>query len=101
MSSLLAEKINLLLKTGKFSSKKALIEKALSSLLASDLSLKTELATSLYERGVISLWKASEIAGLSLEELKEYLKSKNIKVVVGKSPKEESNKRILKILKSL
>ena len=54
-----------------------------------------EVALDLYNNGEVSLWKAAEMAGLCLEEFKELLASRSIRIEVGAS-KEESQERLSK-----
>ena len=57
--------------------------------------MKMEVALDLYNNGEVSLWKAAEMAGLCLEEFKELLASKSIRIEVGAS-NEESLERLSK-----
>ena len=54
-----------------------------------------EVALDLYKNGEVSLWKAAEMAGLCLEEFKELLASRSIRIEVGAS-NEESQERLSK-----
>ena len=64
-------------------SRKEVLSDAIRALLESKPSLKIEIAIDLYRRGKVNLWRASEIAGMSLEEFKEVLASRGIKITVG------------------
>jgi len=54
-----------------------------------------EVALDLYKNGEVSLWKAAEMAGLCLEEFKELLASRSIRIEVG-AGNEESQERLSK-----
>jgi predicted HTH domain antitoxin len=77
------EKIDSLIRTKSYASKDEVISDALRALLVLKPGLKTEMAVDLYKTGKVSLWKAAEIAGMSLEEFKELLASRSIKIEVG------------------
>ena len=90
------EKIDSLIRTKSYSSKDEVISDALRALLVLKPGLKTEIAVDLYKNGKISLWKAADIACMSLEEFKELLASRSIKIEVGESV-EASLDRLRKI----
>jgi len=54
-----------------------------------------EVALDLYKNREVILWRAAEIAGLCLEEFKELLASRSIRIEVGSS-NEESLERLSK-----
>jgi predicted HTH domain antitoxin len=89
------EEINSLIRTKSYASKDEVISDALRALLVLKPGLKTEIAVDLYKTGKVSLWKAADIAGMSLEEFKELLASRSIKIEVGGST-EESLERLRK-----
>lgn len=89
------EEINSLIRTKSYSSKDEVISDALRALLVLKPGLKTEIAVDLYKTDKVSLWRAADIAGMSLEEFKELLASRSIKIVVGGST-EESLERLRK-----
>ncbi len=89
------EAINSLIRTKSYASKDDVISDALRALLVLKPGLKTEIAVDLYKTGKVSLWKAADIAGMSLEEFKELLASRSIKIEVGGSI-EESLERLSK-----
>ena len=45
--------------------------------------IDTEVALDLYKNKEVSLWRTAEIAGLCLEEFKELLASRSIKIEIG------------------
>jgi predicted HTH domain antitoxin len=49
----------------------------------------------LYKTGKVSLWKAADVASMSLEEFKEILASRSIRIEIGGST-EESLERLKK-----
>jgi len=74
------EEINSLIRTRSYASKEELISDAIRALLVQKPELKIEIATDLYENGKVSLWKAADIAGKSLEEFKEHLAKRSISI---------------------
>ncbi|MFQ6056749.1 MAG: UPF0175 family protein [Methanosarcinales archaeon] len=60
------------------------------------ISLRREIGISLYKKGEVSLWKASEIVRMNLEEFKEVLSRRGIKIMV-RGTKEESDKRLKEV----
>jgi len=52
-----------------------------------------------YTEGSVSLGKASEIAGVCVEEFKEILKDKGLLMEVSSIPKEELDKQVKFIIK--
>lgn len=50
-----------------------------------------------HKYGEVSLWKAADIAGMTLEEFKEILSNRGIRIEIG-GTREESKKRISKAL---
>ena len=82
------EEINSLIRTKSYSSKDEVISDALRALLVLKPGLKTEIAVDLYKTGKVSLWKAADAASMSLEEFKEILASRSIRIEVGGSTQE-------------
>lgn len=82
------EEINSLIRTKNYASKDEVISDALRALLVLKPGLKVEIAVDLYKTGRVSLGKAADIAGMSLEEFKEILASRSIKIEVGGSTEE-------------
>jgi predicted HTH domain antitoxin len=89
------EEINSLIRTKSYASKDEVISDALRALLVLKPGLKTEIAVDLYETGKVSLWRAADIAGMSLEDFKELLATRSIKIEVGGTA-EESLERLRK-----
>ncbi|MBU3966846.1 MAG: UPF0175 family protein [Euryarchaeota archaeon] len=80
-----------------YHSKEDIITDAIRALLESKPLLKVEIAVGLYKYKDVSLWKAADIAGMTLEEFKEILSNRSIRIEIG-GTREESKKRISKAL---
>lgn len=91
------EEISALLRMNIYRSKEDIITDAIRALLESKPQLKVEIAASLYMNEEVSLWRAADIAGMTLEEFKEIISNRGIKIEVGGS-KDESRKRISKVV---
>lgn len=97
--NLLEKEINVLLEKGFYKSKEELIDDACRTLLRNRPQFRMEVAISLYEKEEVSLSKASEIAGVCIEEFKESLKDRGFSVKVPPIAKEELDEQISLILK--
>jgi len=91
------EEINALLRMSIYRSKEDIITDAIRALFESKPQLKVEIAVDRYKNEEVSLWRAADIAGMTMEEFKEILSGRGIKIEVGGS-KEESKKRISKVV---
>lgn len=80
--------IESLLRTWIYRDKETLFHDAIKALFITKPTLRYEIAIDRYRNKVISLWKAAETAGLTIEEFKELLSSRGIKVEVSSSEKE-------------
>jgi predicted HTH domain antitoxin len=87
------EGINALVRQNIYSSKEAVITDVVRALLELKPGLKIEITINLYKNSKVSLWKAAETAGLRMEEFKDILSARNIKIEIG-GTKEESKQRI-------
>jgi predicted HTH domain antitoxin len=87
--------IDSLVRIRSYGSRDAVISDAVRALLLLKPELKIEVAIDLYKNGEISLWRAAEMAGLCLEEFKELLASRSIRIEVGIS-NEDSLDRLKK-----
>lgn len=85
--------INALIRQNIYNSKDAVITDAIRALLELKPNLKVEIAINLYKTKKVSLWKAAETAGLEMEQFKEILSARNIKIEID-GTKEESKERI-------
>jgi predicted HTH domain antitoxin len=84
MSMAAAEKeINSLIRTKSYASREEVISEAVKALLVLKPDLRKEIAIDLYKNGEVRLWKAAEMAGLSLEEFKELLASRSKEIEIG------------------
>ena len=81
--------------------KEGLLHDAINMLLAANKELREKIAIELYKEGKISTGKASEIAGLSYEELKELLLKNNILIRRGPESAEELRKKAEQLLSML
>ncbi|MFQ6052578.1 MAG: UPF0175 family protein [Candidatus Hydrothermarchaeota archaeon] len=89
----LEKEIDSLLRTEIYKNKDELIRDAIRALLEMKPNLRIEIGVDLYKRDEVTLWRAAEIAGVNLEEFKEILASRGIKIkVLG--TKEETEKRL-------
>ena len=88
--------IESLLRTGLYKDKETLFHDAIKALFITKPNLRYEVAIDRYRNKVISLWKAAETAGLTIEEFKELLSSRGMKVEVSSS-EEESDIRLKKV----
>ena len=78
-------------------SKSSFIQRALELLRKHfDEGVGREIAVDLYKNGDVSLWKASEIAHTNLEEFRDVLSRRGIKIKAS-GRKEESDKRLKEV----
>jgi len=98
MKTVLNEMDKILVSTGRYRSKKELIDDALRALLRAKPELRRDVAIELYKKREVSLSRAAEICGLNIEDFKELLKEKGIKVSVPDVSSEEIDKEVEKIL---
>ena len=89
------KEIDSLVRIRSYVSSEAVISDAVRALLVLKPGLKMEVALDLYKNGEVSLWRAAEMAGLCLEEFKELLASRSIRIEVGAS-NEKSLERLSK-----
>ena len=89
------KEIDFLVRIRSYGSREAVISDAVRAFLVLKPGLKMEVALDLYKNGEVSLWRAAEMAGLCLEEFKELLASRSIRIEVGAS-NEESLERLSK-----
>jgi len=61
--------------------------------------LKIDLSVELYKKGEVSLSRAAEICGLNLEDFKELLRERGIKISIPPISAEDVNQEVERILK--
>ncbi|PKP55809.1 MAG: hypothetical protein CVT89_07550 [Candidatus Altiarchaeales archaeon HGW-Altiarchaeales-2] len=88
----LNEGIESLIRMNIYKDVESVMKDAFRALLELKPSLKIEYAIDIYKNKKITLWAAAEKAGISMEEFKEILAARGIRVEVSSS-KEESDKR--------
>lgn len=91
----------ILVSTGRYPSKKELIEDALRALIRAKPELKRDVAIELYKKNEVSLSRAAEICGLNIEDFKELLKERGIKILVPSIPVEEVDEEVKRILEAV
>jgi predicted HTH domain antitoxin len=90
------DEIDALVRSEIYESREDIIADALRALLSMRPGLRIEIAIDLYRNDRVSLWKAAEIAGLCLEEFKDLLASRSIKIEIG-GTEEESLSRLARL----
>ncbi|MDP6155819.1 MAG: UPF0175 family protein [Candidatus Thermoplasmatota archaeon] len=83
--------IESLVHSGYYSSKSDVIKDAFRVFLENRTQLKTAAAIELYKMEKVSLGKAAEISELSIEEFKEILLDRGIKIVIHADPGIDKN----------
>ena len=78
LSPELEEELVVVTEAGLYQSREAFITDAVNTFLAARPDLKEEIALRLYEKGVFSIGRATEWAGLSIEAFKESLYRRGI-----------------------
>ncbi len=84
--SLLDEELEAVIETGLYDSKEAFLAHAVEVLLTARPDLREAVACKLYEKGVLSIGRTAELAGISIETLKEAFHRRGIN--------RESNERL-------
>lgn len=90
------DEIDALVRSEIYRSREEIITDALRALLSMKPGLRIEIAVDLYKNEKVSLWKAAEMAGLCMEEFKDLLASRSIKIEVG-GTEEESLSRLARL----
>jgi predicted HTH domain antitoxin len=101
MKTSLTEWDEILVRIGRYPSRKELIEDAFRALLRAKPELKRDVAIELYRKNEVSMSRASEICGLSIEDFKELLREKDIKTSVPSIPVEEIDEEVKRILEAI
>jgi len=92
------EGINSLVRAGYYENREKLFDDAFRTMLEVRPSLKTEMAIELYKNAKISLSRAAEIAGMSIEGFKNVLDQRGIKIIVKAPSKDKLKKGVELIL---
>jgi predicted HTH domain antitoxin len=87
-TNILKEGMDGLIRAGYYRNREALLEEAFRTLIEVKPSVKLEMAVELYKSEKVSLSRAAEIAGISMEGFKKLLELKGMKRVVS-APSEE------------
>jgi predicted HTH domain antitoxin len=90
------DEIDALVRSEIYKSREEIIADAMSALLSMRPGLRIEIAVDLYRNKKVSLWKAAEIAGLCMEEFKDLLCARSIKIEIG-GTEEESLSRLARL----
>ncbi len=98
MKSMLDELDKILVDIEKYPNKEELVKDALRALLRAKPELKKEVAVELFRKGTVSLSRAAEIYGSTIEDLKELLKERGIKIEIPNIPIEEIDKEVESIV---
>ena len=101
METVLNKFDNMLIKAGGYSNKSSLVEDALRTLLRTRPLLKQNMAIELFKAHDISLSRAAEISGLDIENFKEALVEKGVRIQVADIPVEEIDEEVEKILEAI
>jgi len=76
--SLLDEELDAVTETGLYDSKEAFLAHAVEVLLTARPDLREAVACKLYEKGLLSIGRTAEFAGISIENVKEALHRRGI-----------------------
>ncbi len=90
-----------MLRIGRYENKSELIKDALRALLRAKPELRRDVAVELYTKKEVSLSRAAEICGMNVEDFKELLKERSIKISVPSIPVEEIDKEVERILEAV
>ncbi|MCK4732881.1 MAG: UPF0175 family protein [Methanophagales archaeon] len=101
MKTVLSDLDGILLRIGKYENKGELIKDALRALLRAKPELRRDVAVELYTKKEVSLSRAAEICGMNMEDFKELLKERGIKIAVPSIPVEEIDKEVERILEAV
>lgn len=97
----IAKELNAISELGVYKDKTDFILDAINTLLSANRELRIAIACKLYEKEEISLGRAAEIVGTSIEEMKKILSDHGIKLLIGTSiPKTKDRaKAVLSLLR--
>ncbi len=83
LPKLMEDEIDALIEAGYYSSKSDVVKDAVREMLEKNKNLRIAAAIEMYRKGRISIGRAAEVADISLEEFKEALKERGIKITLG------------------
>lgn len=97
----IAKELDAISELGVYKNKNDFILDAINTMLSANRELRIGIACKLYEKEEISLGKASDIIGISIEEMKKVLSERGIKLKIGTSIPETKDRAgaVLKILR--
>ncbi len=101
MKTVLSDLDGILLRIGKYETKRELIKDALRALLRAKPELRRDVAVELYTKKEVSLSRAAEICGMNVEDFKELLNDRGIKISVPGIPVEEIDNEVERILEAV
>lgn len=87
--------IDALVESGYYSSRSDVAKDAFRTLFERKSNLRVAGAVELYKEGKVSLGRAAEIANLTIEEFKEILEERDIKIEIDAGEAEEGAEEIL------
>lgn len=93
----LKKEIKALLRSGHYRSESDFIKDAIEAFINERADLRTEIAVEMYKRREVSLGGASDIARLSIEEMKEVLVERGIPLRRGYKSVQQLNERTKKL----
>jgi len=82
MMASVEDKLDALVNAEVYKSRDEVISDAMSALLTLKPRLKIDMAINLYRNKKVSLWRASDIASLTLEQFKDVLASRSIRIEI-------------------
>ena len=88
---LMDKELKAIIRAGGYRSEQAVVGHALEVLLTANPSLRLAAAVELYRSGEVTLARASEIGGVSMEAFKDHLAEKGIDRVIDISGKETAD----------
>jgi predicted HTH domain antitoxin len=91
---ILKEGIEGLIRAGYYENREALLEEAFRTMIEVKPSIRLEMAAELYKSEKVSLSRAAEIAGISMEGFRVFLELKGIKRIVSAPPQERMRKGV-------
>lgn len=97
LPKIMEKEIDVLVKTGYYSSKSDVVKDALRIMMRTRPQLRIAVAVELFKSGGVSLGKGAELASMTIEEFKETLKARGIKRKIRAPSKKEMKRRTKKV----